>query len=138
VLVRTLADVREAGRELTVAHGNIATTRILTKRDGVGFSFSVVRASAGTESTLWYKNHWEANYILSGLGELEELAMGRRWTLEAGFFYVVGPEDRHVVRVFEDLEIVSVFNPPIEGMETHDADGSYPPTGPIPPGPPSS
>ena len=136
MLVRTLDDARAAGGEAKVAHGNVVTTRLLTKRDGVGFSFSAVTVRAGTESRLWYKNHWEANYILSGLGELEELATGRRWPLEAGFFYVVGPEDRHVVRAIEDLQIVSVFNPPIEGVETHDADGSYPPSGPIPPGPP--
>ena len=137
MLVRTVDDARAAGAEVEVAHGNVVTTRLLTKRDGVGFSFSAVFVRAGTESNLWYKNHWEANYIISGRGELEELATSRRWTLEAGFFYIVGPEDRHVVRATEDLRIVSVFNPPIEGVETHDADGSYPPTGPIPPGPSS-
>jgi L-ectoine synthase len=48
---------------------------------------------------------------------------------------MVGPEDRHVVRAETDLRLISVFNPPLRGDENHDADGSYPPTGPIPPGP---
>ena len=80
----------------------------------------------------------EANFIVSGSGELEEVATGRRWPLEAGTMYVVGPKDRHVVRSSKELRIVSVFNPPIVGDETHDADGSYPPTGPVPPGPPAA
>jgi L-ectoine synthase len=137
VFVRTREDAQAAGHEVSVAQGNVAATRFLTKRDGVGFSFSAVTVQAGTAVTLWYKNHWEANYVLSGLGELEELATGRRWPLEAEVLYVVGPEDRHVVRAIQDLRIVSVFNPPIEGTETHDADGSYPATGPVPPGPSS-
>ena len=49
--------------------------------------------------------------------------------------YVVGPEDRHVMRAETDMRVVSIFNPPIMGDEDHDADGSYPPTGPTPPGP---
>lgn len=135
VLVRTFDDVRAAGHEINVSHGAAVTRRLLTKRDGVGFSFGVATIRAGRATTLWYKHHWEANYILSGRGELEDLTTGRSWQLEAGFFYVVGPEDRHALRVTEDLEIISVFNPPLEGSETHDADGAYPPTGPIPPGP---
>ena len=39
------------------------------------------------------------------------------------------------MRAATDLRLISVFNPPIMGDENHDADGSYPPTGPIPPGP---
>jgi L-ectoine synthase len=111
------------------------TARFLTASDGVGFAFSDVRQGAGGEAHLWYKHHWEANYILEGTGEVEEVATGRRWRLEPGTIYVVGPEDRHIVRAETDLHLVSVFNPPIEGDENHDADGSYPPTGPIPPGP---
>jgi L-ectoine synthase len=137
VFVRTREDARAAGHEASVAQGNVVTSRLLTKRDGLGFSFSAVTVTAGNSATLWYKNHWEANYIVSGSGELEELATGRRWPLEPGVLYVVGPEDRHVVRAIEDLGVVSIFNPPIEGTETHDADGSYPVTGPVPPGPSS-
>ena len=30
------------------------------------------------------------------------------------------------------LRIVSIFCPPLKGDETHDSDGAYPPTGPVP------
>jgi L-ectoine synthase len=135
MFVRTLDDVRAAGLEVVIAGGSARTARFLTARDGVGFAFSDVQQGAGGEAHLWYKHHWEANYILEGVGEVEEVATGRRWRLEPGTIYVVGPEDRHIVRAETDLRLISVFNPPLEGDENHDADGSYPPTGPIPPGP---
>src|SRR5438094_3463475 len=118
MFIRTRDDARSAGHELVVARGATKSTRYLTKGDGLGFSFSAVVMAAGQEATLWYKHHWEANYIVSGSGELEEVATGRRWPLEPGTIYVVGPEDRHVVRATEDLRLVSVFNPPIVGDET--------------------
>ena len=33
------------------------------------------------------------------------------------------------------MRIISIFNPSIIAEETHDEDGAYPPTGPVPPGP---
>jgi L-ectoine synthase len=136
MLVRTRDDAMAAGHELEISHGTATSTRYLVQADGLGFSFSAVFMAPGQEATLWYKNHWEANYIVSGSGELEELASGRRWPLEPGTLYVVGPDDRHVVRARSELRLVSVFNPPIVGDENHDADGSFPPSGPLPPGPP--
>ncbi len=55
--------------------------------------------------------------------------------LGRGARYVVGPDDRHVMRAATDMRVVSIFDPPIMGDEDHDADGSYPPTGPTPRGP---
>src|SRR6478736_3938119 len=102
MFVRTLDDVRADGLEVVIAGGSARTARFITARDGVGFAFSDVFQGAGGEAQLWYKHHWEANYILEGTGEVEEVATGRRWPLAPGTIYVVG---------------------------------SYPPTGPIPPGP---
>jgi L-ectoine synthase len=135
MFVRTLAEVKGSGHEIVIAGGSARTARFLTAADGVGFAFSDVSQAAGEEARLWYKHHWEANYIVEGTGELEEVATGQTWRLEPGTIYVVGPEDRHIVRAATDLRLISVFNPPIMGDENHDEDGSYPPTGPIPPGP---
>ena len=134
MFVRTLDDLRAAGKEKVLVGGRARVVRSLTAIDGLGFSFSDVRIAAGSETTLWYKNHWEANYIVAGLGEVEDLTSGERWPLAAGTLYTVGPKDRHKITAAEDLRIISVFNPPITGDETHDEDGAYPPTGPIPEG----
>ena len=138
MLIRTMADLEAAGRVISISHGRARAVRLLTKSDGLAFSVSEARSNAVGASELWYKNHWEANYIRSGEATLEDRSTGERWALTPGVLYCVGPNDRHrIIREREsDMRIISVFNPPIEGKETHDEDGAYPPTGAIPEGPP--
>ena len=136
MLVRTMDQLEAEGRVIPIAHGRATAVRLLTKRDGLNFSISEARASKAGESDLWYKNHWEANFVRSGCAVLENRTTGERWDLNPGVLYCVGPTDKHrIIREEEsDMRIISVFNPPIEGEETHDADGAYPPTGSIPKG----
>lgn len=136
MFIRTMEEVEAAGRVIAISHGKSSAVRLLLKADGLGFSVSEARGGPGNSSVLWYKNHWEANYVRSGRGTLEDMTDGRRWDLEPGMLYGVGPRDRHRITNTDGqgFRIVSVFNPPIEGPETHDADGAYPPTGEIPPG----
>lgn len=136
MFVKRADDMRRAGKEMIVAAGQARTLRMLTKADGVGFSFSDVHFAKGAEATLWYKHHWEANHILSGAGEVTDLTTGQTWKLEPGMAYNVGPRDRHRVRAHSDLHYVSVFCPPLMGTEQHDEDGALSPSGPLPPGPP--
>ncbi|MDA0218768.1 MAG: ectoine synthase [Proteobacteria bacterium] len=119
---------------VSIAHGTASAARPLTRRDGLGFSLSVVTAPAGATHELWYQNHWEANYVMEGRLRLEQVATGRSWEIEAGDLYCVGPKDRHTLTSHTPYRVMSAFNPPIEGNETHDAEGGYPPTGPLPEG----
>jgi L-ectoine synthase len=135
MFVRRADEMRAAGKELVVANGQARTIRMLTKSDGLGFSFSDVRFDAGIVTDLWYKNHWEANHILSGSGAVEDLTTGESWKLEPGMLYNVGPKDRHRVTAHTDIHLLSVFCPALEGDEQHDADGALEPSGPVPPGP---
>lgn len=135
MFVRTLADVRSAGLERVVVGGIAITARYVTAADQLGFSFSVVRLQAGGEADLWYKHHWEANVVLDGRLEVTDSATGAVQSIGPGGLYVVGPKDRHHVKALSDFHGISVFDPPLTGKEVHDADGSYPPTGPVPLGP---
>ena len=137
MLIRTMTELESEGRVISISHGKSSAVRLLTKSDGVGFSVSEARASAGASSDLWYKHHWEANYVRSGRGVLEDRGTGEQWPLASGVVYCVGPADQHRVtrNAGEGMRIISVFNRPIIGEETHDEDGAYPPTGPISPGP---
>ena len=134
MFVRTLDQLKSAGREAVVAHGKVRTVRMLTKADGLGFSQSDVNALESTESDLWYKHHWEANYVVAGRATVSDLTRDLTWELEPGSLYCVGPRDRHRIGTTAGVRIVSIFNPPITGTETHDDDGAYPPTGDVPPG----
>jgi L-ectoine synthase len=136
MFVKRAGDLRRARKEMIVANGQARTLRMLTKADGVGFGFSDVHLAAGAEAVLWYKHHWEANHIVSGTGEVTDLATGQTWTLEPGTAYNVGPKDRHRVRAQTDIHLVSMFCPPLAGNEQHDKDGALAPSGPVPPGPP--
>ena len=134
MFVRTVEALRAAGEEKVIANGKARSLRMLVKDDAVGFSFSDVHVTAGVTSELWYKNHWEANLVIGGRGKITEVATGRDWPMTFGTMHLVGPEDRHIVECLEDLHVVSVFCPALQGDELHDADGALAPSGTIPPG----
>ena len=135
MFVRTVDALRGEGREMVVASGSARTVRMLLKADGVGFTLSDVNLAAGARNRLWYKHHWEANYILEGEGEVSDLATGAAWPLRPGAMYCVGPRDRHAMHARSDLHLLSIFCPALAGGERHDSDGALAPSGPVPPGP---
>ena len=134
MFVKRLGDLRREGREKVLCDGKARTVRFLTTDDGMGFTMSDVRLEPGMDQILWYKNHWEANYVAAGKGTLEDTGTGQTWPLEVGVIYAVGPKDRHRIVAHQPMHIVSIFNPPLSGNEAHDGDGSYEPTGRVPPG----
>ena len=131
MFIRTLDELAAAGRIKSLVNDTTRSARFLTAADGMGFSYNENRVAKGSDATLWYKHHWEANYIISGRGELTDLSNGQKWVLEAGVLYVVGPNDRHRFHVTEDEHHVSIFCPPLRGDERHDKDGAYESSGPI-------
>ena len=137
MFVKRLDELRAAGRELTVAGGRARSVRALLREDGVGITLCDVNFDAGEETVLWYRNHWEANLILDGRGEVSDLTTGERWDLAPGTIYMVGPADRHRLIAETDLHLLSVFNPPLQGDEQHNAEGTLAASGPVPPGPPA-
>ncbi len=132
MFVRTLDDIAAAGRVLSLVGDTTRSARYLTAADGMGFSYNYNRVSAGSDAMLWYKHHWEANYIISGRCEVTDLSSGESWPLVPGDLYIVGPNDRHRFHVTEDEEHLSVFCPPLRGDERHDPEGGYSASGPGP------
>ena len=55
----------------------------------------------------------------------------KTYTLGPGDSYTCARGERHIAEVVEgkSVKAVSIFNPPLEGFEKHDAAGSYPPPG---------
>ena len=135
MLIRTMQQLEAEGRVISISHGKASAVRLLTKSDGLNFSISEARAKSAGQSDLWYKNHWEANYVRTGNATLENRTTGERWALKPGLLYCVGPTDQHrIIRTEDtDMRVISVFSPPIVGDETHDEDGAYPPSGDLPP-----
>ena len=84
MFVRTLDELEKLGRIRFPADKSFRSARFLTADDGMGFSYNENRVKGGTDLIVWLKHHWEANYIVSGRGEVTDLTSGEIWPLEAG------------------------------------------------------
>ena len=94
----------------------------------MGFSVHKTIIPAGKHKTWHYKHHQEACYCIEGLGYLTEVGTNKRWRIQPGVMYVQDDHKAHWVEVVsEKLVLVSIFNPPCTGTETHREDGSYMP-----------
>lgn len=123
MIIRSLDDI--AGTDRDVSGPGFRSRRILLRKDGMQHSLHFTEVPAGTEMNLWYKVHLEANLVITGTGEVEDVATGEVHQLAPGSMYALDQNDRHVLRAHTDLQLVCVFTPALTGRETHDADGSY-------------
>lgn len=124
MIVRTLDDVIGGPRH--VSGEGWESRRLLVRGDGMGFSLHDTVVTEGSEQRLHYKHHLEANYCVSGRGEVVDVKTGQTFAIGPGTLYALDRHDEHILRaVSGDLRLICVFNPPLAGQETHQADGSY-------------
>jgi L-ectoine synthase len=129
LIVRRLSQILNTPQEVHAPNGNWISRRLITKDDKMGFSFSDTIIKAGTETPIWYKNHLEAVYCISGDGSIEDLTSGITHNIETGMIYALDKNDKHILRGgSENMHLVCVFYPALRGDEIHDEDGSYPPS----------
>ncbi|MEJ2632529.1 MAG: ectoine synthase [Acidihalobacter sp.] len=124
MIVRTLDEVK-AG-ENSVRTDTFESNRMLIARDGVGFSLNHTVLYAGTVTHIWYQNHIEAVYCLSGEARIECLASGKTYTIKPGTLYTLDGHEEHNLHAVTDFECLCVFDPPLTGREVHDENGVYP------------
>lgn len=128
MIVRSLNDLIDGPRD--VRGEAWASRRFLLAEDGVGFTLTETSIVAGSEQVLWYKYHVEANYVIEGEGEVENMATGEVYALAPGSIYVLDQHERHRLKAKTAMRLVCVFTPALTGGESHDADGAYaPPAG---------
>jgi L-ectoine synthase len=123
MIVRTLKDARSTSRR--VVTDNWESVRLLLKSDGMGFSFHITTIYPGKANEMWYQNHLEAVFCLSGRGKLKDQASGKEHTIEPGVIYALEKHDQHVLTATEALTLACVFNPPLNGKEVHNEEGAY-------------
>lgn len=124
MIVRTLAEAKDSPR--TVSGENWESVRLVLRDDSVGFSFHITTIFAGTETPIWYKHHFESVYCVRGEGSIVDLATGVEHPIRPGTIYVLDRNDKHLLRAKTELELACVFNPALQGDETHDEEGAYP------------
>lgn len=126
MIVRQLQDLAQTERCVRADHWQ--SVRMLLKNDNMGFSFHITTIYAGTETPIHYQNHLESVYCISGFGEVETCVDGKIYPISPGTLYILDQHDKHLLRAHADQDIVfaCVFNPPLNGKETHDENGVYP------------
>ena len=114
MIVRSLSDVEG------VEWGNGISKRFLVAKDGMGYSLTDTTVKAGTRSPLEYRNHLEACYCIGGSGLVVD-SDGNEYSIEPGTMYALDQHDAHylVASPLEDLHLVCVFIPALEGHEAH-------------------
>ena len=123
MIVRRLQEANKTDRRI-VSNG-WESTRLLLKDDQVGYSFHITTIYRDAELHFEYKNHLEAVYCISGEGEIVDKATNTTHPITAGTLYVLDQHDKHILRGFSEMSLACVFNPPLNGKEVHQADGSY-------------
>lgn len=115
MIVRTKEEVR------VVDWGNGTSHRFLLAGDQMGFTVCHTVVRAGTTSKLEYRRHLEACYCIAGNGEVRSGDGATTHELRAGVMYALDHHDAHMLIAApdSDLELVSVFNPPLVGDERH-------------------
>ncbi|MFT5084293.1 MAG: L-ectoine synthase [Lentisphaeria bacterium] len=125
MIVRQLQEANTTERRIVSPDGNWESTRLLLKEDKMGFSFHITTIYKGAEFRMHYQNHLESVYCMSGKGEVETLADGVKRPITPGTLYILDKHDAHILRAFEEMKMACAFNPPLNGKETHNADGAY-------------
>lgn len=125
MIVRTLQQAEASNRHVKDPKGNWDSTRLLLKDDNMGFSFHITTIYAGADFEMHYQNHLESVYCMSGRGEVETLADGKKYPIEPGTIYILDQHDKHILRATEEMKMACVFNPPLNGKEVHNAEGAY-------------
>jgi L-ectoine synthase len=120
--VRSVKEITGTDRQVQFTGGQ--SYRLLLAKDGMGFSFHKTVVDEG--SWHWhYKHHLESCYCVSGRGVIHNLDTGESFSIEPETIYVLDNNDNHVFDAFEETVLLSVFNPPIVGDESHDENGNY-------------
>ena len=123
MIIRSLTDI--AGTERDIRGDGWRSRRFLRRDDGVNFSLHVTEVAAGTELELEYANHYEANYCVSGSGEVVDVKSGQVHALGPGVMYTLNEHDRHILRARTAMVLVCVFWPALVGTERHTESGGY-------------
>jgi L-ectoine synthase len=93
--------------------------------DNMGFSVCKTVIPKGKANHWHYKNHLEACYCIEGTGILTNLETNEVHYIRTDVIYVLDKHDNHTFQALENTILISIFNPPLKGNESHDENGNY-------------
>jgi len=127
MIVRSLENLVGTSQDVDWGNGN--SRRFLIEKDKMNFSLTDTLCKAGSKSLLEYKNHMEACYCIAGSGEIHDTETGEVYPISSGTMYALDKHDKHYLIANEELRLVCVFQPALNGDESHklndDGSSSY-------------
>lgn len=126
MIVRSLAEVLGTDREVKAT--TWTSRRLFLAHERMGFSLHDTLMKPGSETRMCYRNHLEAVYCVGGRGSIENVETGEVFPIADGTAYALDRHDEHILRAETEMRMICVFNPPVTGVEVHDATGAYPPS----------
>lgn len=113
--------IRDKQKVIAVDWGNGTSYRFLLEADQMGFTVCHTIVNAGTKSKLQYVKHLEACYCIAGSGWVCMEDTEQKYRLYPGVLYALDDHDPHylIASPDQDLELLSIFNPPLQGNERH-------------------
>lgn len=113
------------GTERAVKFTGGTSYRAVLKSDNIGFAMMKTVIPKGGPHHWHYVNHYEACYCIHGNGVLTNLTTGEKHNIEPHTVYVLDQHDNHTFEALTDVVLISVFNPPLSGKESHNENGVY-------------
>jgi len=99
--------------------------RAVLESDNMGYAVMKTVIPKGVANHWYYPYHLETCYCIEGKGELIDLKTGEKHLILPDTVYVLDQHDDHTFQALEDTVLISIFNPPLRGDETHDENGIY-------------
>lgn len=115
----------DADRVVECPNGGFVSNRILLESDRMGYSMTKTVIPVGRVNRWHYKHHLESCYCVSGKGLLTNETTGEYWAIAPDTTYVLDGNEPHTFEALEEVTLICVFNPPLQGREVHKEDGSY-------------
>jgi len=121
--IRTIEQIQGTERDVQFTGGN--SLRLILESDNMGFAFMKTMIPKGEPHHWHYPEHLEACFCIKGNGILTDIESGNKHQIVPDTMYILDKHDDHLFQALEDTILISVFNPPLSGKETHDKDGCY-------------
>ncbi len=118
--------IDELSSDRVVSYASGTSNRILLESDGLGYTMTKTVVKPGKKHFQHYKNHTETCHCVTGKGVLTDAKTGQEFMIEPDVTYILDNNDPHYFEAIEETVLICVFDPPLQGQEVHDSEGSYP------------
>lgn len=122
--IRTIKEIENTEKDVAFTGGN--SLRLILENDNMGFAFMKTIIPKGGPYFWHYPNHMEACFCISGNGVLTNIETNETHSIAVDTIYILDKHERHLFEAITDVVLISVFNPPLSGNESHDKNGNYP------------